>query len=1114
MADETIKALAVQIALDDGSFQTGVKSLQRTISGVDSNFKSSMAGVKNWGNTVDGVKANAQALSEKLTLQEQVVSKYATQLGKSKTALQENSEKMLANKTALDQAKKAYDESVQSVGKNADATKKLKTELDAAQKAYTSSEKAVVSNNKAVEGYTVNLNNETAKMKEMQSELNTTNASIANHSLQWSNLQGKLKTVGSAFTDAGKKLSAVGTQLTQKLTLPIIAVGTAAVKMGMDFEKSASKVSTIADTTTTSMDTLKKGVIKLSNETGESASSLNEALYQTISAGVKTADSVSFLGTATKLAKAGFTDSTTSIDALTTVINAYGLKASDAKTISDQLIQTQNLGKTTVAELGGEIGNVIPIAASMNVSTQDLFASLAELTKSGVNTSEAVTGMKGALSSILKPTSNASKMAQQLGIDFSAIHLKNVGLPAFLQEVEEKTGGDSTKMAALFGNVRALNAVMILTGKGSTDFKNILSQMGDTAGKTDSAFSKMESSGAAKWNKALNQMKNAGIQLGGVLSPVLTKISEAISKVSQSFSSLTPAQTQMIIKIGLLVAAIGPAIKILSGLTSGIGAAISVGSKFAASMATAGSTVASSLVVAVGPAALVTAGIVAVAVAAVLIIKNWGPISSFFSGIWNNIKSTFSGAGDWFKNTFNSAKDGMQGAFSNVGGFFSGVGSKIQGAFNTTINFIKNNWKSLALFLANPIAGAISLLYNNNPKFKKWADSVLLIIKTAVTTWLNNVKTFFAPFIENFKTSVLAVWEPIKTGLLTIWNGIKTVASGAWELIKNVILAPVLLLCDLVTGNFSKMGTDLSSIWGNIKNAASTIWNGLTQIFTGVWDIIYGGAKAFWTVLANGFISAWDGIKTVTTTAWNAITQFFTTTWTNIGNGLKNAWNGFLTTITTTCANIKTGIINIWNSIIAWFQALPGTLLTIGANMFTSMQAGVNSTINNVVGAIKTGLGAAIDWIKSLPSEAVQWGKDICQGIADGIKDAAYAVGDAVKGVAQNIRKFLHFSVPDEGPLVDFNLWMPDMMGQMASGISNNKYKVQDAIKSLSGDISVGVKTTVSQSTGTSSTASTVASAVKSGNVTVKQYFTGKVPSAGETARETKNGLRTLALQF
>lgn len=148
-----------------------------------------------------------------------------------------------------------------------------------------------------------------------------------------------------AFDKVGDKFSSMGSKLTMGVTLPIVGAETAATKFAFDFEKGAAKVSTIADTTKVSMDTLKKGVVDLSNDTGLSTSELNESLYQAISGSVDTTKAVDFLNVAVKSAKGGFTDTATAVDGLTTVLNSYGMEADKANDIANQMLITQNLGK-------------------------------------------------------------------------------------------------------------------------------------------------------------------------------------------------------------------------------------------------------------------------------------------------------------------------------------------------------------------------------------------------------------------------------------------------------------------------------------------------------------------------------------------------------------------------------------------------------------------------------------------------------------------------------------------------------------------------------------------------------------------------------------------------
>ncbi|WP_406542032.1 phage tail tape measure protein [Clostridium ljungdahlii] len=148
-------------------------------------------------------------------------------------------------------------------------------------------------------------------------------------------------------------------------------------------------------------------------------------------------------------------------------------------------------------------------------------------------------------------------------------------------------------------------------------------------------------------------------------------------------------------------------------------------------------------------------------------------------------------------------------------------------------------------------------------------------------------------------------------------------------------------------------------------------------------------------------------------------------------------------------------MLNIWNSILTWFSELPGKLYSYGSSMFTRMRDGVNSTIGSVRNSIESGINNALNYLASLPGRAWSYGADFVNGIVNGIRSAVGRVEDAVSALAAKIRSYLHFSVPDEGPLTDYEKWMPDFMAGLAEGINKSKHIVAEAVNGLSLDMKV-----------------------------------------------------------
>ena len=283
----------------------------------------------------------------------------------------------------------------------------------------------------------------------------------------------------------------------------------------------------------------------VSDETGAGVADLSESVYQAISAGVDAAHAVDFVKDMTIAAKAGFTDTTTAVNGVTTVLNAYGKTAEEATAVTDQMLLAQNFGKTSFGEMAQSMGNVIPIAAQLNVSTQELFGSIAVLTKNGIRTSEAITGLKAAYSNILKPSAEAAKLAQSLGLEFNAAHLQSVGWVKFLDEVKRATGGDAEQMAQLFGSVEGLNSILVLTGKGAGDFDKVMDQMAQSAGMTREAYEKMLTP-SEQMQIAMNQLKNAGMDLAVSFTPYFKAMSMRVKELAAWFRALTPEQKTLI----------------------------------------------------------------------------------------------------------------------------------------------------------------------------------------------------------------------------------------------------------------------------------------------------------------------------------------------------------------------------------------------------------------------------------------------------------------------------------------------------------------------------------------------------------------------------------------
>lgn len=376
-------------------------------------------------------------------------------------------------------------------------------------------------------------------------------------------IASKANRFGSSMEKVGQKATAV--------TAAVVTGFTEAGKAAMEFNKSMAKVSTIADNQAESLESMRAEVLDISEDIGVAASDIAEATYQSISSGVKTENATSTVEKAGKAAVAGFTDIETAIDSGTTIVNAYGREIEDLDTIFDEFLVAQNYGKTTFGQMAEKIGNVVPVAAQLDVQTKELFASIATLTKQGQSTDTAITNLRGTLSSILKPTATAQAEAKKLGIEFNSTALKAKGLQGFLAEIQEKTAGNSDSLSKLFSNVRALNGALVLTGTGAQDFAGALEAMENSSGAVNSAFEKMAETEDFQITKNINELKNAAIELGNYVLPIATKFTNKLSEGAQWFDNLNSDTQGFYVKVLATAAAIGPFLLIIGKLATATG---------------------------------------------------------------------------------------------------------------------------------------------------------------------------------------------------------------------------------------------------------------------------------------------------------------------------------------------------------------------------------------------------------------------------------------------------------------------------------------------------------------------------------------------------------------
>lgn len=343
----------------------------------------------------------------------------------------------------------------------------------------------------------------------------------------------------------------------------LAGIAKSAVSIGSAFETSLAKVTTIADTSKLSTQQLSDQITAMSSKMGVAASDIAEATYQAISAGQDTSNAVAFAWQASKLAAAGFTSSSSAVDILTTALNAYGMSADQATHVSDVLLTTQNLGKTSVDELSASMGKVIPLAAAYGVSVENLSSGLAVMTANGIATAEATTYTKSMLNELGDSGSTVGKILQkQTGKSFAQLNAEGKSLGDVLQILYNSVGGNSTAFAGLWSSVEAGTGALSLASGGADKFNSVLSQMQDSAGATEAAYETMTDTFQHKVESLQTLAENLGISLYNSMEGSLSDVAQwGIDCLTQLSTALTEGGPEAMLQA---------AGEILSDLASGI----------------------------------------------------------------------------------------------------------------------------------------------------------------------------------------------------------------------------------------------------------------------------------------------------------------------------------------------------------------------------------------------------------------------------------------------------------------------------------------------------------------------------------------------------------------
>jgi TP901 family phage tail tape measure protein len=493
---------------------------------------------------------------------------------------------------------------------------------------------------------------------------------------------------------SGRKLARIGSELSTTVSLPIIAIGGASLKMASDFEFSMTKISSQVGRSVEEVDAMKDSVLALAGKTARSPVELADAMFFIQSAGIHGAEALQALEFSAKAAAAGFGDTAVVADLLTSAMNAYGPAVLSAEAATDILSSTVKEGKASAEALSGAMGSALPIASNMGVKFNEVGAAIAAMTRTGTGADEAVTQLNAIMTTFLKPSKEAEGIANDLGYSMEGLRtqIKEKGLLNTLLELTGKLKDSGIQTADFFNNTRALKGVLDLTGASAETNIAIFESLANSAGSAEEAFLIASGTLQFKMNKAMAQLQAISIQIGNILIPIASNIIDKFMTIANVFSNFSQGTKEMIVKVGLFVAAIGPVIFAIGKMKLALAAVLGA-VKAAFSLNTLRSLL--------NPWTLGLAAIVGIAV---LIVKNWSKVKSAIISVTNSIIDAYNNSIIFragiqsvifvFKSLWNTAKTVLQNLNLGFSTIFESLKQALSGNFSEAKETLTNGFKT------------------------------------------------------------------------------------------------------------------------------------------------------------------------------------------------------------------------------------------------------------------------------------------------------------------------------------------------------------------------------------------------------------------------------------
>jgi len=459
--------------------------------------------------------------------------------------------------------------------------------------------------------------------QDLEIKLNKAKTQLAYMEEDLKKVNQEIELQSSGFYKLGKALEPVGKDLTKKITLPLIGLGAAAIKVGSDFEAGMSEVGAISGATGNDLKKLEEKAKEMGATTKFSASESAEALKYMAMAGWDTTQMLDGLDGVMMLAASSGEDLGLVSDIVTDALTAFGMEAKEASNFADLLASASSNSNTNVAMLGESFKYVAPLFGSLGYSAEDAALALGLMANAGIKGSQAGTSLKTAIANLANPTDKMAAAMGQLGLSITDANGEMLPFKSVMDELRSKFAGLTEEQqaqyaATIFGK-EAMSGMLAIINASPEDYEKLTQATREYNGVAKEMAETMEDNLQGEITKLKSALEGVGIQLFEILVPHLQTLVEKLQQAVEWFGNLSPATQETIVKVAALAAAIGPLLMIGGKLIGGIGTTISAISTIsgAIAVATTGAVAATPTIGALATAFTVLTGPVGIAIGAI-----------------------------------------------------------------------------------------------------------------------------------------------------------------------------------------------------------------------------------------------------------------------------------------------------------------------------------------------------------------------------------------------------------------------------------------------------------------------------------------------------------------